>query len=64
MISITNYRGERVLLAPSAIATVTQASPSSQWHGIRAYIKLFDGKVIESGDTIEHIQALLDKASA
>lgn len=49
------------LVAPSAIACITEASTSSQWHGIRAYVKLFDGKVIEVCETMDHIEAMIAK---
>ena len=42
-------------LAPSAIARITEAGPSSQWHGIRAYVRTFDGKVLECSETADWI---------
>ncbi len=53
----------RYLLHPDAIAMITEASVSSQWHGIRAFVKLFDGKTLEVSETIDHISKLLEKKS-
>jgi len=47
---------------PDAIAKVTQASTSSQWHGIRAIIKLFDGSTLEVSESLEEVLALIEKA--
>lgn len=61
MIEITDYKGLKHYVAPSAIAQISEASASSQWHGIRCYVKLFDGTVIESGDTADRIVAATEK---
>jgi len=47
MITLTGTNGNKHYLAPSAVASVTEAGVSSQWHGIRAYVKTFDGQMIE-----------------
>ncbi len=48
-------------VAASAIAKVTEAGTSSQWHGIRSYVKLFDGEVLECSETIDHIMKMIDQ---
>lgn len=48
MIRITDYQGQAHFLAPDAIARVSEAPTSSQWHGIRAIVKTFDGATIEA----------------
>ncbi len=55
MIKLTNYDGKKHYVAPSAIACVTEAAASSQWHGINAIVKMFDGKLLEVNDTAESI---------
>lgn len=57
----TSSGHHRHLLHPDAIATITEASASSQWHGTRAFIKLFDGSKLEVSETIDHIHKLLEK---
>ncbi|KPM65552.1 hypothetical protein HB13667_11575 [Pseudomonas putida] len=47
MITLTGTNGNKHYLAPAAIAVVTEASASSQWHGIRAIVRTFDGQVLE-----------------
>lgn len=55
MIEVTNTYGQKVFLAPSAIAEILEAGASSQWHGIRAYIRTFDGRTIEVRETASEI---------
>jgi hypothetical protein len=62
MIKVTNIEGHAVYFAPDAIAQITEAGASSQWHGIRAYVKTFDGKTIEARETAREI--LLARAAA
>ncbi len=57
MIEITNRDGRTIYLAHSAIAQITEAGTSSQWHGIRSYIKTFDGKIIEAQQSAREIKA-------
>lgn len=55
MIKLTDSNGRAHYVAVSAIATVCEASTSSQWHGIRAIVKLFDKTVIEASDTASEV---------
>ena len=55
MIEVTNNYGQKVFLAPSAIAEILEAGPSSQWHGVRAYIRTFDGRTIEARESASDI---------
>lgn len=55
MITVTDTKGQKHRLALDAIARVTEASLASRWHGIRTYIKTFDGaelSVVEDHDQI------------
>lgn len=47
MIQLTGINRNAIHLAPAAIASVTEAGASSQWHGICAIIRTFDGQVLE-----------------
>lgn len=48
MIKITDMDGRTHYLAPNAIARIVEAGPN--WHGIRSYVKTFDGKTIEASE--------------
>lgn len=48
-------------VAASNIARITEAGASSQWHGIRAIVKLFDGDVLEVEETASEVRAMVDK---
>lgn len=47
MITLTNSNRLKIHLAPDAIARVDEAGVSSQWHGICAIVRTFDGQVLE-----------------
>lgn len=51
MIKLTDYNGRDHYLAPAAIARVSEAGLSSQWHGIRAIVRTFEGETLEVRDT-------------
>lgn len=61
MIRVADINGQTHYLAASAIARVTEAGASSQWHGIRAYVKLFDGTTIEAQETADDIRARVER---
>lgn len=64
MITITDTNGRTTFLASAAIATITEAGASSQWHGIRCYVKTFDGRTLEANETAQHIAAQIDKEAS
>lgn len=47
---------------PQAIARITETGPSSQWHGIRAIVKMFDGGILEVEEAADAVRAMVDKA--
>ncbi len=47
MIQLTGINRNAIYLAPASIASVTEAGASSQWHGICAIVRTFDGQVQE-----------------
>lgn len=47
MIKLTSPNGNNHYLAPTAIARVSEAGTSSQWHGICAIVHTFDGQTLE-----------------
>lgn len=63
MIELSGINGERHLLHRNAIARVTEAGASGQWHGICAYVKLFDGHTLEVRETVDAIRAEIEERS-
>jgi len=59
MIKLTTPTGTTRYVAPTAIACITEAGASSQWHGIKSYLKLFDGTTIECSETAEQVNAAI-----
>ena len=59
MIRVIDVNGRSHYLAPQTIAHITEAGTSSQWHGIRAYVRTSDGQTIEATETADQIAALL-----
>lgn len=64
MIECTKPNGQKVFLAPQAIASVAEASSSSHWHGIRSFIKTFDGATIEVQETAVAIKKAVQEAKS
>ena len=62
MIKLSDSNGQTVYLAPAAIASIQEAGASSQWHGIRAFVKTFDGRTIEAQQTAELIAQQVETA--
>ena len=61
MIEIHDYKGDPHYVASSAVAHIARASASSSWHGIRAFVTLFDGTVIESSDGADFLNAQIER---
>lgn len=55
MIKLTDYNGRDHYLAPAAIARVTEAGVSSQWHGIRSIVRTFEGETLEVRESAKDI---------
>ena len=64
MIKITDSNGQALYLAAAAIAAVTETGVSSQWRGIRARVKLFDGTEIEASESSGQIAAAVEAQPA
>lgn len=50
-------------VSPQNIARVTEAGVHSQWHGIRSFVRTFDGAVLECSETAHEINAAIAKAT-
>lgn len=59
MIKLTDREGRSHYLAPDNIARITEAGASSQWHGIRAFVKTHDGVTLEVQESADQIAALI-----
>lgn len=64
MIHITDHQGRAHHLALASIASVSEPSTNAQWHGIRAYIHQFDGKLIEARENVAQILAQIEREEA
>lgn len=60
MIRLSLSSGRDVFLAAENISSIRETEASSQWHGIRAVVKTFDGQALEVGDTAKEIAAKVD----
>ena len=47
MLELTDINGRAHYIAADNICRITDAGASSQWHGIRSFVKLFDGTTLE-----------------
>lgn len=59
MIEVTSPNGTKHLIAVSAIVSVTEGQASSQWHGIKAYLKLANGATVECRESYEEITRMI-----
>jgi NTP pyrophosphatase (non-canonical NTP hydrolase) len=67
MIRLNTYNGSGYrtnYVSAKNIARITEASTSSQWHGIRSIVRLFDGETLEVSETADWISAEVEKCSA
>lgn len=55
MIKLTDHNGRDHYLAPAAIARVSEAGVSSQWHGIRSIVRTFEGEILEVRESSNEI---------
>ncbi|TXI02816.1 hypothetical protein ACJ70E_15925 [Pseudomonas plecoglossicida] len=60
MIQLTGINRNAIYLAPAAIAGVTEAGASSQWHGVCAIVRTFDGQVLEVRERADEIARQLN----
>lgn len=62
MTTLIDSNGLRRYLAPAAIARVDEACTSSQWHGICAIVRTFDGQVLEVKQRADDIVRLITES--
>lgn len=62
MIQLTGINRNAIRLAPTAVASVTEAGASSQWHGIWAIVRTFDGQVLEVRERADDILRQIKEA--
>ncbi|QIL72311.1 hypothetical protein G7048_19305 [Diaphorobacter sp. HDW4B] len=59
MIEVIDNTGVRHLLNADGIVRVSEAGTSSQWHGIRSWITMMDGKTIDCQQNVQEVKKLL-----
>lgn len=57
MIRVTDIYGRQHLLHKDAISQVSQPRDAAAWHGVRAFVRLFNGDVIEARESPDQIAA-------
>lgn len=57
MIKVSDSKGMTTFVPPGIIERIVEAGPSSQWHGVRTYIKTIHGNTIECAETAEELRA-------
>lgn len=60
MFKITDGNGRPHYVSAENVARVTEAGPSSSWHGIRSIVRLFDGAVIECQQDAHEVAKLVE----
>lgn len=63
LIEITDFNGAKQYISAGAVEQITEAGASSQWHGIRSIVRLFNGKVIESQNTAYEVASMVKRAA-
>lgn len=59
MIRLTDVNGQTHYLAEATVARISEAGVSSQWHGIRSFVRTSDGKIIEVRETAHEIATMI-----
>ncbi|PJM72077.1 hypothetical protein [Achromobacter ruhlandii] len=62
MIKLADSNGTAIYVAPAAILSIHEAGTSSQWHGIRAYVRTFDHRTYEVQQPADEIRAAMAAA--
>ncbi|MBF8651988.1 hypothetical protein IRZ81_14415 [Pseudomonas putida] len=62
MIKLTGINRNAIYLAPAAFAQVTEACTSSQWHGVCAIVRTFDGQVLEVRERADDVARQVKEA--
>lgn len=63
LIEITDFNGATQYVSAGAVEQITEAGASSQWHGIRSIVRLFNGKVIESQNAAYEVALMVKRAA-
>ena len=61
MIEVTDLSGRKHMLALANIARVSEPGDASAWHGVRAFVRLFDGTTIEARESPAEIARSVEK---
>lgn len=55
----TDINGKGVVVPFAQIVSVHEAGPSANWHNIRAFVKLSDGRTLEVQESLKEIEVEL-----
>lgn len=55
LLTLTDMNGRKHHFAPTAIAQVSEVPPNAAWHGIRAFVRTFDGRTLEVQEDAKRI---------
>ncbi len=61
MLKLTGAPGHTVYVPAYLVASITVASASSQWHGIRCIVKTVHGQIYECQETAAEVKAAWEK---
>lgn len=64
MIEIYNREGVAAYVQAEDIKAITPAQGSSMWHGTYSYVRLSDGKIIESCQAADVLRKLVEEAES
>jgi uncharacterized protein YlzI (FlbEa/FlbD family) len=62
MIKLTDINGRTHAIHPDAIARLVEPGTSGKWHGIKCYVRTFDGDTIEVRESVSEIMRTLEAA--
>lgn len=64
MLKLTNAYGATVYVAVGNVCRVDTAGTSSQWHGTRSFVRMFDGGTIECGQDADTVARMIEAEEA
>lgn len=64
MITLAGINRNKHYLAPSGIASVTEAGASNHWHGVCAIVRTFDGQVLEVRERANDVARKVKEATS
>lgn len=60
MLKLTDINGTTRYVAAENVARIDQAGASSQWHGIKSFVRTYDGCVIECQQDADAVARMVE----